>query len=204
MAKIETLDQLRTAYAQPSELVRKKQLAALERHCRKIVSLSPMVLVGTSDAHGGQDVTPRGGEPGFVHVIDDRTLAMPDWPGNNRLDTLTNLLERPGVGLLFLVPGLDETLRINGKVEIRDDENLRRRFETSGKIPRTVLLVKVEEAYLHCAKAFMRSKLWSPESRIERNALPSIGQMIRDQLSLDGPPAESREQMIERYAKVLY
>lgn len=204
MAKIETVGQLRTAYPQPSEMVRKKQLSVLEKHCKRIVSLSPMVLVGTSDAHGGQDVTPRGGEPGFVQVIDDRTLALPDWPGNNRLDTLTNLLERPGVGLLFLVPGLDETLRINGKVEIRDDEDLRQRFETAGKIPRTVLLVKVEEAYLHCAKAFMRSKLWSPESRIERDALPSIGQMIRDQLSLDGPPAESREQMTERYAKVLY
>jgi len=204
MAKIETVSQLRTAYPQPSEMVRKKQLSVLEKHCKRIVSLSPMVLVGTSDAHGGQDVTPRGGEPGFVQVIDDRTLALPDWPGNNRLDTLTNLLERPGVGLLFLVPGLDETLRINGKVEIRDDEDLRQRFETAGKIPRTVLLVKVEEAYLHCAKAFMRSKLWSPESRIEHDALPSIGQMIRDQLSLDGPPTESREQMTERYAKVLY
>lgn len=203
MARIETVDQLRTAYPQPSEMVRKKQLSALETHCKRIVSLSPMVLVGTSDAHGGQDVTPRGGEPGFVQVIDDRTLAMPDWPGNNRLDTLTNLLERPGVGLLFLVPGLDETLRINGKVEIRDDEDLRQRFETSGKIPRTVLLVKVEEAYLHCAKAFMRSKLWSPESRIERDALPSIGQMIKDQLSLDGP-VQSRAEMTERYAKVLY
>lgn len=203
MARIETVDQLRSAYPQPSDMVRKKQLSALEKHCKRIVSLSPMVLVGTSDAHGGQDVTPRGGEPGFVQVIDDRTLALPDWPGNNRLDTLTNLLERPGVGLLFLVPGLDETLRINGKVEIRDDEDLRQRFETAGKIPRTVLLVKVEEAYLHCAKAFMRSKLWSPESRIERDALPSIGQMIKEQLSLDGP-VQSRAEMTERYAKVLY
>lgn len=203
MARIETVDQLCSAYPQPSDMVRKKQLSALEKHCKKVVSLSPMVLVGTSDAHGGQDVTPRGGEPGFVQVIDDRTLALPDWPGNNRLDTLSNLLERPGVGLLFLVPGLDETLRINGKVEIRDDEDLRRRFETAGKIPRTVLLVKVEEAYLHCAKAFMRSKLWSPESRIQRDALPSIGQMIKDQLSLDGP-VQSRAEMTERYAKVLY
>ena len=203
MARIETVDQLRSAYPQPSDMVRKKQLSALEKHCKRIVSLSPMVLVGTSDAHGGQDVTPRGGEPGFVQVIDDRTLALPDWPGNNRLDTLTNLLERPGVGLLFLVPGLDETLRINGKVEIRDDEDLRQRFETAGKIPRTVLLVKVEEAYLHCAKAFMRSKLWSPESRIERDALPSIGQMIKEQLSLDGP-VQSRGEMTGRYAKVLY
>jgi PPOX class probable FMN-dependent enzyme len=204
LAKIETVEQLRSTYAQPSDLVRKKALPQLEKHCRKIISLSPMVMVGTSDAHGGQDVTPRGGDPGFVQVLDDRTVAIPDWPGNNRLDTLTNLLERPGIGLLFVVPGLDETLRINGRVEIRDDAPLCQRFATSGKVPKTVLVVHVEEAYLHCAKAFMRSKLWSPETRIARDVLPSIGQMIKDQLSLDGPPPESREQMAERYAKILY
>ena len=203
MAKIETVAQLRSTYAQPSDLVLKKQLSALERHCRKIISLSPMVMVGTSDGKGGQDVTPRGGAPGFVQVIDDRMVALPDWPGNNRLDALVNLVERPGVGLLFLVPGLDETLRVNGRVEIRDDEDLRERFATAGKLPKTVLLVTIEEAYLHCAKAFMRAKLWSPDSRIDRNALPSISQMIKEQLSLDGP-AETREENAERYAKTLY
>lgn len=203
MAKIETVEQLRSTYAQPSDLVRKKALSQLEKHCRRIISMSPMVMVGTSDANGGQDVTPRGGEPGFVQVLDDRTVVMPDWPGNNRLDTLTNLMERPNVGLLFLVPGLDETLRINGRVELRDDEELCRSFETRGKMPKTVLVVKVEEAYLHCAKAFMRSKLWSPESRIDRSTLPSINEMIKDQLSLDGPAAPQSE-IPARYEKVLY
>jgi PPOX class probable FMN-dependent enzyme len=203
LAKIETVEQLRTVYAQPSDLVIKKALPRLEKHCRRIISLSPMVMVGTSDAKGGQDVTPRGGEPGWVHVVDDKTLAMPDWPGNNRLDTLTNLLEHPQVGLLFLVPGLDETLRINGRAELRTDEALCKPFETRGKLPKTVLVVTVEEAYLHCAKAFMRSKLWSPESRIDRSALPSINEMIKDQLSLDGP-ALPQSEIAPRYEKVLY
>ncbi len=204
MSRIETVEQLRTVYDQPSELVMKKSLPRLEKHCRRIISLSPMVMVGTSDATGCQDVTPRGGEPGWVHVIDDKTVALPDWPGNNRLDTLRNLLERPNIGLLFLVPGLDETLRINGRAELRTDEALCRRFETRGKLPKCVLMVTVDEAYLHCAKAFMRSKLWSPESRIVRDALPSIGQMIKDQLSLNVAEPESREKMAERYEKVLY
>lgn len=203
MARIETLEQLRTVYAQPSELVMKKSIPQLEKHCRRIISLSPMVMVGTSDANGGQDVTPRGGEPGWVHVIDDKTIALPDWPGNNRLDTLRNLLERPNVGLLFLVPGLDETLRINGRVEIRTDEALCRPFETRGKLPKAVLLVTIDEAYLHCAKAFMRSKLWEPGARIDRSTLPSINEMIKDQLSLDGP-ALPQSEIAPRYEKVLY
>jgi PPOX class probable FMN-dependent enzyme len=159
--------------------------------------------LGTSDAAGRHDVTPRGGPPGQVAVLDDRRLAIPDWPGNNRLDALTNMLERPKIGLLFMIPGIDETLRVNGSVEIRVDEDLLRRFETNGKLPRSVLVIAVEEAYLQCAKALMRSKLWSPEVQVERRVLPSISEMIKDQLSLDTPAATQAE-VTERYAKILY
>jgi PPOX class probable FMN-dependent enzyme len=203
MSRIETVEQLRAVYAAPSELAIRKQLSALDRHCRRFIELSPFVLLGTSDAQGRQDVTPRGGPPGQVAVLDDRRVALPDWPGNNRLDALTNMLERPKVGLLFMVPGIDETLRVNGSVEIRVDEDLLRRFETNGKLPRSVLVIGVEEAYLQCAKALMRSKLWSPEVKVERRVLPSISEMIKDQLALDAPAATQAE-VTERYAKILY
>jgi PPOX class probable FMN-dependent enzyme len=203
MSKIETVEQLRQVYAAPSDMVIRKQLPALDRHCRRFIALSPFVVMGTSDGKGGQDVTPRGGAPGHVAILDDRRLALPDWPGNNRLDALTNMLERPKVGLLFMIPGVDETLRVNGSVEIRVDEDLLRRFETNGKLPRSVLVIGVEEAYLHCAKAFMRAKLWSAEAKVDRGVLPSGSQMIKDQLSLD-TPAIPQEEVAERYAKTLY
>jgi len=203
MSRIETVEQLRAVYAAPTELAIRKQLSALDRHCRRFIELSPFVLLGTSDAAGRHDVTPRGGPPGQVAVLDDRRLAIPDWPGNNRLDALTNMLERPKIGLLFMIPGIDETLRVNGSVEIRVDEDLLRRFETNGKLPRSVLVIAVEEAYLQCAKALMRSKLWSPEVQVERRVLPSISEMIKDQLSLDTPAATQAE-VTERYAKILY
>jgi len=203
MPRIETVEQLRSAYAAPTEIATRLPMPALTRHFRRFIELSPFVLLGTSDAEGRQDVTPRGGAPGHVAILDDRRLALPDWPGNNRLDALTNMLERPKVGLLFLVPGIDETLRVNGSVEIHVDDDLQRRFETNGKRPRSVLLIGIEEAYLHCGKAFMRSNLWSAEAKVARGVLPSISQMIKEQLSLEAPAA-SQGEMVERYSKTLY
>jgi len=203
MPRIETVAQLRSVYAAPTEIATRLPMPALTRHFRLFIELSPLVLMGTSDAQGRQDVTPRGGAPGHVLILDDRRLALPDWPGNNRLDALTNMLERPKVGLLFLIPGFDETLRVNGSVEIHVDEELQRRFETNGRLPRSVLLIEIEEAYLHCGKAFMRSQLWSAESKVARDALPSIAQVIKDQLSLEAPAAAQAE-MVERYSRTLY
>ena len=203
MAQITTQDGLRQHYREAMGRAVEKQLDHLEKHCRHFIELSPFVLIGSSGPDGRGDVTPRGEEPGFVHVLDDKHLAIPDRPGNNRLDTLTNLLANPAVGLLFLIPGVDETLRINGRAAIHDDEDLRARFEVKGRLPATVLVVTVDEAYLHCAKALMRSKLWDPEAQIPRNALPSIGEMLKDQIGGD-VEAEPQAEMVERYKKILY
>lgn len=202
MARIESSDALQGLYGPAGERSRLKQLPRLDRHCRRFIELSPFVLLATSGADGLSDVTPRGDQPGFVLVPDDETLLIPDRPGNNRLDSLLNIIDRPGVGLLFLIPGIDETLRVNGIGEIRDDEDLRARFAVDGKVPKTVLKITVREAYLHCAKAFMRSKLWDAGAQVPRDMLPSMGQMLKDQL--DWATAETQDEMVARYRQTLY
>lgn len=202
MARIDTHDALRALYGPVGERSRLKQLPRLDSHCRRFIALSPFVLLATSGADGLSDVTPRGDQPGFVIAPDDETLLIPDRPGNNRLDSLLNVVDHPGVGLLFLVPGVDETLRVNGIAEIRDDEDLRAPFIVDGKMPKTVLKVAIREAYLHCAKALMRSKLWDASAQISRDTLPSMGQMLKDQLNW--ATAESQDEMLVRYRETLY
>ena len=202
MARIESLDQLRTHYGEARERSLRKVLPGLDTHCRNFIALSPLLMLGTFGADGRGDVTPRGDAPGFVQVADDRTLLIPDRPGNNRLDSLTNVIANPAVGLLFIIPGVDETLRINGSAEIRDDADLLARFAIGGKLPATVLRVDVAEAYLHCAKAFMRSQAWGASTFLARDRLPSMGEMLRDQLGL--AVAETQPEMLERYSKSLY
>ncbi|MEP6640389.1 MAG: pyridoxamine 5'-phosphate oxidase family protein [Gaiellales bacterium] len=202
MAAITTEAELRALYAAPAERALRKELDRLDRHCRRFIAHSPFVVLATADAEGRQDATPRGGDPGFVHVADERTLLLPDRPGNNRLDSLANLTQRPEVGLLFMVPGVDETLRVNGMAELRDDPGLTRRFEAAGRSPRIVIQITVRQAYLHCAKALMRSRLWEPDARIDRAELPTMGQMLRDQIG--SGRAETQAEMVERYRGQLY
>ena len=210
MAAIRSEDELRRLYRQPTERAQRKLLDHLDRHCLRFVELSPMAMLATVGADGRLDVAPRGGEPGWVEADGAHTLLLPDWPGNNRLDAYTGILAgNTGAGLLFLVPGVDETLRVTGTAEIRDDEVLRARFATAPatpggalRLPATVLVVTVQTAMLHCAKAFMRSRLWDPETRVEREALPSLGEMLLDQTSLGG--GESQVAMVERYRASLY
>lgn len=178
-------------------------MASLDRHARHYIELSPFVTLATMGADGLGDVTPRGGEPGQVRVENDNSVLLPDWPGNNRLDSLENIIDHPGVGLLFLIPGVKETLRINGRAEIITDDGVRQLFETRGKLPRSVIRVAVEEVYLHCAKALMRSHLWEDSARIERSELPTMNQMIKDQTGSTGPLI-SQEEMEESYKAVLY
>lgn len=159
-----------------------------------------------SSGPDGTDATPRGGERGFVKVKDAQTLLLPDWPGNNRLDSLTNILENPAVGLLFLIPGVKETLRVGGTAEIHTDEALLEPFHTGFKLPLTVLVIHVEKVYLHCAKAFMRSKLWDKSAQIDRSALPTASEILRDQLNTaaTAESPESQEAMEQRYKNNLY
>lgn len=203
MAIIATPQQLRQIYPQPRERSLKKQLARLDPYARRFLELSPFCVLCTQSLDGRADASPKGDAPGFVRVEDDTHLLIPDWPGNNRLDSFSNLLSNPAVGLLFLVPGVDESLRVNGRGELRDDLELRQLFARGERLPLTVLRVEVEEVFLHCAKALMRSKLWSGEYRVERSLLPSMGEMIKAQTG-SADPAETQEQMLERYHKTLY
>jgi PPOX class probable FMN-dependent enzyme len=202
VAAITTEAELRALYAAPAERALRKELDHLDRHCRRFIAHAPFVVLATADADGHQDATPRGGAPGFVHVADDHTLLLPDRPGNNRLDSLANLTQRPEVGLLFMVPGVDETLRVNGTAELRDDPDLTRRFAAAGRSPRIVIQITVRQAYLHCAKALMRSRLWDPDAHIERTELPTMGQMLRDQIG--SGRVETQAEMVERYRDQLY
>ena len=175
---------LRTVYAPPSKAVVKKSFAVLDKHSRRFIELSPFFCIGSSRPDGLGDVSPRGGEPGFVHVLDDRRIAFPDRPGNNRLDTLTNVMHQPAVGLLFFVPGVDEMLRVNGVASVTMQEELIASFIHDGKRPRSVVVVETREVYFHCSKALRRSDLWNPDKRLPKGAFPSLGQIARDQFKL--------------------
>lgn len=196
---IDSIASLRGLYAEPTERARKKQLSRLDEHCLRFVGLSPFVVLASGSAEGQYDASPRGGDPGFVKAPDAQTLLIPDASGNNRLDTLQNIIATGRVGLLFLVPGVDETLRVNGRARLDSAPALLAHFAGERRAPKLVIEVKVEDAYLHCAKAFMRSKLWGPENRVERSALPTMGQMIGDQIGAPAAAVETQEQMVARY-----
>lgn len=200
--KIETLEKLRTLYAAPKERAVKKQLASLDRHCKRYISLSPFVVLSSLGGDEVLDASPRGGAPGFVKIIDDNTLLIPDSPGNNRLDTLENIIHTGRLGLLFLIPGMDETLRVNGSAELSVSPADIAQCTTEVRAPKLVIRVNVQQAYLHCAKAFMRSKLWESESRIDRNQLPTMVDMINDQAAIEGV-FETHEEMMQRYRNEL-
>jgi PPOX class probable FMN-dependent enzyme len=191
---------LRAIYKQPSAGASAKSLATLDVHSRRFIELSPFACLGTTGPNGLGDVTPRGGEPGFVHVLSSTHLAMPDRPGNNRLDSLTNILKQPGVGLLFFVPGFEDTLRVNGVAQITTDPVLMQRFVANGKLPISVIVIEVREVYLHCAKALRRAGLWRLESQIPRGSFPTAGQIYRDQLALE-KDAAAIDQALEKDAR---
>jgi PPOX class probable FMN-dependent enzyme len=184
-AFLDTEAELRERYNRPTANVLAKDIGRIDSHFRRFIALSPFVCLGTSGEDGLCDVSPRGGEPGFVHVLDDTTLAMPDRPGNNRLDSLGNIATRPGVGMLFMIPGFEDTLRVNGTARISADPALAEQFCVGEKAPLSVLVITVKEIYLHCPKAIRRARLWDPAAYADRNAFPSAGAIYRDQLSLD-------------------
>jgi len=196
--KIESIAALRALYATPQERAVRKQIPRLDVHCRGFIALSPFVILATTDAAHHLDASPRGGPPGFVKVTEGGDLLLPDSPGNNRLDSFENILATGRVGLLFLIPGFDETLRVNGRAELsRAGEDIAACI-SEVRAPKLVVRVAVEAAYLHCAKAFLRSRLWEPEAKVERAALPTAGRMISDQTGIHVAP-ETREEMVKRY-----
>ena len=170
---------LRALHPQPMLRATGKVLRALDKYCRRIISLSPFCVVATQGPNGA-DISPRGDPPGFVCVLNDLTLLLPDRVGNNRLDTMTNLLVNPRIALLFLVPGMNETLRINGTARITDDARLLAASAITNRAPKVGLLVSIEEAFLHCPKALIRSALWDASRHIDRAILPTYAQMLLD------------------------
>ena len=199
---IESIEALRGMYAAATGRSVAKELRLIDPHSRAFIGLSPFVVVSSSSAAGAMDASPRGGEPGFVKVLDEHTLLIPDAPGNNRLDTLENVVETRRVGLLFLIPGVDETLRINGSAQLSLDERHLALCTNERRRPKLVIVVSVAQLYLHCAKALMRSKLWSADSQVERSCLPTMGQMLADQTG-SVAPQETQAQMIDRYTRDL-
>lgn len=196
---IRTEEQLRQLYEQPTERALLKQQVDLDRYCLRFIALSPFCVIATGGAAGSlMDASPRGGAPGWIKAPDARTLLIPDAGGNNRLDSLSNLLHDPRIGLLFLVPGVNETLRVNGTAQLRDEGHFTALFAGPHFHPKLVIEVQVQEAYLHCPKALMRSRLWQPDAQVARTVLPSLNQMIHSQIGL-GTPTETQEQMEHRY-----
>ena len=203
MDTIENVEHLRESYGAPSERALKKQLSRIDRHCRDFIARSPFLVVASADPSGRCDASPKGDAPGFVQVIDDTTLLIPDRLGNNRIDTLANLLARPGIGLIFFVPGINETLRVNGRACITTDPALLEPLAVNGKVPRSAILVTAEEIYFHCGKALIRSDLWNPDKQVRRSDFPSLGRILADQIG--GISVEESERYTaESYKTRLY
>jgi uncharacterized protein len=205
MSKSELTDRasVRSHYGTPSEMSLAKELKRLDKHCRAFIALSPFVVLASSDAQGRCDASPRGDAPGFVTVLDDHTLAIPDRIGNKRVDTMLNLTENPRIGALFLVPGVNETLRVNGRARVSLEPALLASMAVKGKPPLSAMLIDIEEVYFQCAKALLRSELWNPDKRVPRSAFPSLGRVLADQIK--DAEAEKLEQAIEeRYRNALY
>lgn len=181
---IDSLAKLREVYRPPAPRAGLKVLDHLDVHCRRFIALSPFYVISSARADGRSDASPRGDPPGsLAYVLDDTTLLLPDRPGNRQVDTLMNVVERPYVGLVFFVPGLTETLRVNGGVEISTDPEHLKPLAINGKPPISVLKVTVEEAFLHCAKALIRARLWEADAQVERSRYPTYGQVLADQIA---------------------
>ena len=175
--------ELRTVYRPPAPRAAQKVLGHLDIHCRNFIALSPFCVLSSSDGNGQADASPRGDPPGFVKVLDDRTLLLPDRPGNNQVDSLQNIVENPGVGLLFFIPGMNETLRVKGRAEITTDPALLEPLTVGSRPPLSGLKVTVEEAFLHCGRALIRGRLWDSDAQIDRSSYPSYGQVLADQIA---------------------
>ena len=198
---------LRRLFPAITSLAVQKCQPALDKHARAFIQRSPFLCLGTQDLAGNADVSPRGDPAGFVKILDEQTLAIPDRPGNNRLDSLTNILSNPSVGLLFLIPGFDDTLRVSGTARLVTEPELLAGMAVNGKVPNLAIVVTVTEVFMHCAKAFRRSHLWDPAHFQDRREMPSLSKIILDQTS--GAPGKAEMEKIDadleiEYGKTMY
>ena len=201
---IDSPEELRALLGMPSEGAIKKELSALDHHMRAFVERSPFLLLATSAADGRCDVSPRGDGPGFAQVWDDGTLVIPERPGNRRADSLLNILANPHVGILFVVPGWEETLRVNGRARLVRDADVLARFAVNGKLPLVAIAVEVEECFLHCARSFKRARLWDATSWIPRDELPSLACMVLEQGKITSVTVEQAEAGLAKSYRELY
>lgn len=201
---ISTKEQLREVIGFPAERVQRKVISVIDKHCAKFISLSPFLLIATCDAAGNMDVSPKGDPAGFVQVLDEQTLAIPDRPGNKRADGFINIIENPKVGLFFMVPGYRETLRVTGTAWIVRDTDLRESMAIKGKTPELALVVDVEEAFFHCAKCVIRSGVWQPKMWPDISEMPGYGEITVDHTKWHETAAEVELQLKDSYANKLY
>jgi PPOX class probable FMN-dependent enzyme len=189
-------EDLRALMGSPNERAVKKQQARLDAHCRNFIARSPFLLLATTSATGACDVSPKGDAPGFVKVLDDQTIAIPDRRGNKRLDGMMNILENPHAGTIFLIPGAGETLRVNGTAKLVQDEALLEQLAVQGQRPQVAIVISVEECFLHCPKAFLRSDLWNPERYVQSGEIPTIARVVTDQIRSPGISDEEHQRNI--------
>lgn len=195
--------ELREHFGPVNPLAARKLLTRLDQFCRDFIALSPFLVVASHDGKGGADASPRGDAPGFVRVLDDTTLLIPDRRGNNRVDTFANIVAAPGIGLIFMVPGITETLRVNGRASVTRDPALLEPSTVQERPPLTGLLVAIDEVFFHCGKALIRSKLWDPAAQAERHSFPSLGRIIAEQTKAI-EVAEAETTIEEAYRTRLY
>lgn len=203
MSEITSLEALEALYGQPSQRAKNKVMFELDEYAQTLINHSHFVLFTTSDEQGFTDISPRGGLPGFIKILDNKTLLMPDSSGNNRLDSFKNILANPKVGLLFMVNGIDEVVRLKGVASLHTDETLKSMCPDGNKAPKIVIKIQVESLYFHCAKAVMRAKLWNDTYRVDRKILPSLAQIMKAQQNNPDLVAATQEEMVEYYKSTL-
>lgn len=181
MSRIEEKSVLRAKMGEVGPLAAGKTLKRIDKYAKTYIERSPFLCIGTADENGNADVSPRGDPPGFVRIVDDRTIIIPDRPGNNRVDTMANIIANPKVGILFIIPGIDDTLRVNGRAEIIDDPAELAPAAINGRAPKIAIRVHVDEVFFHCAKAFRRSQLWDSGAHQDRAFLPGLAHMVMEQ-----------------------
>lgn len=202
---VRRLEDLTSLYASPPDHVIERQLDHLCPHCRNFIARSPFLVIGSGDPASGLDVSPRGDPPGFVRILDERTLLIPDRPGNNRIDTLRNILRAPNIGILFLIPGIDEVLRVNGRAFIDRSPPLLKATSINGREPTLIIRVNVAEAFLHCGKSLKRSRLWFDDYKVARTEFPTLAQMTADQIGANAERrADIETKVAENYATRMY